>query len=57
LRFLLRHPSVFTIPMATTPEHVHENAGAGDLVLTEIEIARIDKAFPPGPPPKELPVL
>jgi diketogulonate reductase-like aldo/keto reductase len=57
LRFLLRRPSVFTIPKATTPEHVQENAGAGDLVLTEIEIARIDKAFPPGPPPKELPVL
>ena len=57
LRFLLRRPSVFTIPKSTTPEHVEENAGAGDLVLSEVEIARIDKAFPLGPPPKELPVL
>ncbi|MCU1236009.1 MAG: Aldo/keto reductase [Candidatus Solibacter sp.] len=57
LRFLLRRPSVFAIPKSTTPDHVRENAGAGDLILTEVEIARIDKAFPLGPPPKELPVL
>jgi diketogulonate reductase-like aldo/keto reductase len=56
-RFLLPHPSVFTIPKAIGPEHVRENAGAGGLILTEIEIARIDQAFPPGPPPKALPVL
>ena len=42
---------------STTPEHIEENAGAGDLVLSEVEIARIDKTFPLGPPPKELPVL
>jgi diketogulonate reductase-like aldo/keto reductase len=57
LRFLLRWPNLFTIPKATNPEHAEENAGAGDLQLTEIEIARIDKAFPLGPPPRELPVL
>jgi diketogulonate reductase-like aldo/keto reductase len=57
LRFLLRRPSVFVIPKASSPEHVEENADAGDLQLTEIEIARIDKAFPLGPPPKELPML
>ena len=57
LRFLLRKPSVFVIPKATSPEHVEENADAGDLQLTETEIARIDKAFPLGPPPAELPML
>ena len=57
LQFLLRKPSVFVIPKATSPEHVEENADAGDLQLTETEIARIDKAFPLGPPPAELPML
>ena len=37
--------------------HTAENAGAGDLSLTEAELARIDKAFPLGPPPPELPML
>jgi diketogulonate reductase-like aldo/keto reductase len=57
LRFLARRPSLFTIPKASRPDHTAENAGAGDLRLTEAEIARIDKAFPLGPPPPALPVL
>jgi diketogulonate reductase-like aldo/keto reductase len=57
LRFLLRRPVVFTIPKSSNPEHVEENAGAGDLRLTPLEIERIDKAFPLGPLPRKLPVL
>jgi diketogulonate reductase-like aldo/keto reductase len=57
LRFLLRWPAVFTIPKATSLEHVAENAAAGDLQLTEAELARIDEACPRGPRPRELPVL
>ncbi len=57
LRFLLRWPSLFAIPKATASEHAAENAAAGDLRLTEEEIARIDEAFPRGPRPRELPVL
>jgi diketogulonate reductase-like aldo/keto reductase len=57
LRFLLRRPALFTIPKASSPEHAAENAGAGDLRLTVEELARIDEAFPLGPPPRELPVL
>lgn len=48
LRFLVRRPALFTIPKASTGEHVEENAGAGDLLLSEAEIARIDAAFPRG---------
>jgi diketogulonate reductase-like aldo/keto reductase len=48
LRFLVRRPSLFAIPKAATLAHVDDNAGAGDLHLTETEIARIDAAFPPG---------
>ena len=57
LRFLVRRPSLFAIPKASKPEHAAENAGAGDLRLTEAELARIDEAFPLGPRPRELPML
>ena len=48
LSFLTRRSALFTIPKAANVEHVEENAGAGDLYLTEAEIARIDAAFPLG---------
>ena len=57
LRFLVRSSPLFTIPKAGRPEHVAENAGAGDLELTKAELTRIDEAFPRGPRPRELPTL
>jgi diketogulonate reductase-like aldo/keto reductase len=57
LRFLLRQPSLFAIPKASSPEHAADNAGAGDLRLTEAELSRIDAAFQRGPRPRELPTL
>jgi diketogulonate reductase-like aldo/keto reductase len=57
LGFLVRHPAVFSIPKASNPDHAAENAGAGSLRLTEAELDRIDAAFPPGPPPRRLPML
>ena len=57
LRFLVRGPSVFAIPKSSTPAHAAENAAAGDLRLSEAEIARIDAAFPTGPRPSSLPML
>jgi diketogulonate reductase-like aldo/keto reductase len=57
LAFLTRRPSLFTIPKASTPEHAEENAGAGDLELSEDHIALIDAAFPRGPRSRTLPVL
>jgi len=46
LAFLVHRPSVFTIPKAARREHVEENAGAGDLRLSDEEVARISRAFP-----------
>jgi diketogulonate reductase-like aldo/keto reductase len=57
LRFLVRRPSLFTIPKSSRPEHAAENAQAGDLYLSEAELAWIDESFPRGPRPRELPVL
>ncbi|HXZ67504.1 MAG TPA: aldo/keto reductase [Alphaproteobacteria bacterium] len=50
LAFLARRPSVFTIPKHSSIPHAEENAGAGDLTLSEGEIAKIDQAFPLGRP-------
>jgi diketogulonate reductase-like aldo/keto reductase len=49
LAFLTRLPTMFVIPKASSPDHVEENARAGDLRLTADEIARIEQAFPRGP--------
>jgi diketogulonate reductase-like aldo/keto reductase len=57
LRFLVRRGSVFAIPKASTPAHSEENARASGVHLTKDDIARLDRAFPLGPPPRELPML
>jgi diketogulonate reductase-like aldo/keto reductase len=57
LHFLTRRPSLFAIPKASRSEHTEENAGAGDLRLTEAELARIDAEFLRGPRPRGLPML
>jgi diketogulonate reductase-like aldo/keto reductase len=50
LRFLVRRPTLFTIPKASATGHVEENARAGALRLTPDEMARVDAAFPLGAP-------
>ncbi len=59
LRFLVRHPALFTIPKASNLDHAADNAaaGGGTFRLTEAEIARIDDAFPRGSRPRGLPML
>lgn len=57
LAFLTRRPSVFAITKASSPQHVEDNARAGDLTLSAEEIARIDRAFPLGPRPRSLPMI
>jgi len=57
LAFLARWPSVFAIPKASSSGHAADNAGAGNLTLTEGDIAALDKAFPLGREPRSLPML
>jgi diketogulonate reductase-like aldo/keto reductase len=57
LAFLTRDPFLFAIPKASSVEHVAENAIAGDLALSEEEIAELDRAFPRGAKPRSLPML
>lgn len=46
LAFLVRDPFAFAIPKANALAHVDANAAAGDLALTNEDIARIDVAYP-----------
>ncbi|MBU8896275.1 aldo/keto reductase [Corallococcus sp. M34] len=57
LRFLVRSPSVFTIPKASREAHARDNAEAGKLHLTPGELRRIDEAFPLSAEPASLPVI
>jgi diketogulonate reductase-like aldo/keto reductase len=47
LAWTLREPGVISIPKATDPEHVRQNAKARDLVLEAADLATLDAAFPP----------
>jgi diketogulonate reductase-like aldo/keto reductase len=57
LAFLTRRLSVFAIPKAAGEAHIRDNAAAGDLRLTDDEIALIDHAFPLGARPRRLPMI
>jgi diketogulonate reductase-like aldo/keto reductase len=57
LAFLTRHRSIFAIPKASSIGHAEENAGAGDISLSQQEIERIETAFPLGRRPKGLPMI
>jgi diketogulonate reductase-like aldo/keto reductase len=43
----LRHPHVISIPKASNPAHVRENAAAAGIVLTDEDLATIDAAHKP----------
>ena len=43
----LRYPYVISIPKAVDPDHVRQNAKAGEIVLSEEDLAAIDAAHPP----------
>jgi diketogulonate reductase-like aldo/keto reductase len=47
LAWLLRQPGTIVIPKASRLEHVRENRGALGVVLTEEDLAALDRAFPP----------
>ena len=57
LRYLVRRPSLFAIPKASSAGHAADNARAGMLQLAESELARIGAAFPLGQRQRRLPML
>ena len=57
LGFLTRDQSVFAIPKASSLEHAADNAAAGNLNLSDNDLATLDNTFPRGPKPSSLPML
>lgn len=57
LAFLLRFKSVLVIPKAAKAVHVRDNAGAGGLHLSELEIKKLESIFPLPPKRRGLPML
>jgi diketogulonate reductase-like aldo/keto reductase len=47
IAWTLRKPGIISIPKASDPRHVAQNAAAADMVLTERDLADLDAAFPP----------
>jgi diketogulonate reductase-like aldo/keto reductase len=48
IAWTMRAPGgVISIPKASNPAHVQENAKAGEIALTESDLAELDAAFPP----------
>ena len=47
LAWVLRRPGVVAIPKTSRAERVTENLAALDIDLTETDLAKLDKAFPP----------
>ena len=47
LAWTLRSPGVVTIPKASDPVHVRENAAAAAIALSADDLAALDTAFPP----------
>ena len=57
LAFIVQSRPLFAIPKAGRPDHVEENAVAAAVRLTATDIARLERAFPRGRRPRELPTL
>lgn len=57
LAFLTRRSSVAAIPKAARADHARDNAAAGDLVLDDGEVARLEEAFPLGRRRRGVPFL
>jgi diketogulonate reductase-like aldo/keto reductase len=47
IAWTMRHGNVISIPKASDPAHVRENAAAGAISLSDEDLATIDAAFPP----------
>ena len=47
LAWLLRQDGTMVIPKATQQQHVRDNRGALEVKLTTVDLAEIDRAFPP----------
>ena len=57
LAWVLREPDVIAIPKASSEKHVRDNARSIDIKLTKVDLADLDRAFPPPKSKQPLPML
>ena len=57
LAWLLARDDVIVIPKSGRRERLRENLGALDRVLTAVELAELDRQFPPPHGPRALEML
>jgi diketogulonate reductase-like aldo/keto reductase len=57
IAWTMRHRHVISIPKASDPVHVRENAAAGAITLTEDDLATIDASHPPPAGKQSLDIL
>jgi diketogulonate reductase-like aldo/keto reductase len=57
LAWVLREPDVIAIPKASSAKHVRDNARSIDIELTKVDLADLDRAFPPPKSKQPLPTL
>ena len=57
LGWVLRQPGVIAIPKASSEKHVRDNARSIDIELTKVDLADLDRAFPPPKSNQPLPML
>jgi diketogulonate reductase-like aldo/keto reductase len=47
LAWTMRHPHVIAIPKSSSLAHVRDNRAAADIVLSAVDLAELDRLFPP----------
>lgn len=57
LAWVLRREALCTVPKASSPEHVRDNATALDVQLTDEDLDALDRAFPPPTKARPLEIL
>jgi diketogulonate reductase-like aldo/keto reductase len=57
IAWTMRHDNVISIPKASDPAHVRQNAVAGTIMLTDDDLAAIDAAHPPPARKRSLDIL
>jgi len=54
LAWVLRHRDMIAIPKASQPQHIRENRAALDIKLTDDDLVKLDRSFPP--PSRKIPL-
>jgi diketogulonate reductase-like aldo/keto reductase len=57
LAWVLHEPGVIAIPKSSNEKHVRDNARSVEIKLAKVDLAELDREFPPPKSKKRLPTL